>query len=400
MYLTRLSLTDYRTFSRLDLDLPKRIIVLVGANAQGKTSILESIYYLATFSSFNTSQDRQLINFNSPQSSINIARILSEFQTKFKKHILEIRLIQESNGANSPLRFRKEILLDGIKKRPGDVIGIFNAVIFLPQMARIIEGSPVDRRGYIDSLLSQIIPHYARDLTDYDKAITQRNALLKILGEQGGDEKQLEVWDELIARFGSSIIIKRISALQELEQLAKRIHLKLTDDKEILRLSYQPSFDPLPKPKGQMLLPVNTDTDRSHLSLPEIQSGFLKALHVSYREDIVRGVTTLGPHRDELRFLSNQVDLGDFGSRGQTRTTLLSMKLAEVQWMHSKTGEWPILLLDEIMSELDPIRRDAVLMALQDVEQALLTSTDPDMFAQKFLDSHEIWHIENGMVLK
>ncbi len=400
MYLTRLSLTDFRTFSRLDMDLPSRIIILVGANAQGKTSILEAIFYLATISSFTTSLDRQLINFNTPYAPINVARIVAEYQRKAKKHTMEIRLIQESNGANTPLRFRKEVLLDGVKRRPGDIYGHFNAVIFLPQMARIIEGSPADRRSYIDTLLSQVIPQYARQLSDYEKALSQRNALLKMLSEQGGEARQLEVWDEMLSKLGASIIFTRIHALQELEPLAKRIHNRLTDEKEVLRLAYQPSYEPLPMPKGQLLLPVKTEIDRSSLALQDIQCGYQKALHAAYHEDIARGITTLGPHRDELRFISNQIDLGDYGSRGQARTALLSMKMAEVQWMHEKTGEWPVLLLDEIMSELDPVRRADVLAALTDVEQALLTSTDLDMFGHDFINHHDIWQVENGMVVK
>ncbi len=400
MYLTRLSLTEFRTFSRLDLHLPKQTMILVGSNAQGKTSILEAINYLATLSSFNTSFDRQLINFNIPQAPISIARIVAEYQKHSKKHTMEIRLIQESNGANSSIRFRKEVLLDGVKRRLGDIYGHFNAVIFLPQMSRIIEGGPSERRSYLDNLLSQVVPHYGKWISDYDKTISQRNALLKTLAEHGGDVSQLEVWDGMLARSGAAIIYARIHSIKDLEQYAQRIHQRLTSGKEVFRLAYQPSYEPLPQPKGQMILPVKVHLDRSHLEMQDIQSGFQKQLHGTYREDIARGITTLGPHRDELRFISNQIDLGDYGSRGQARTALLSMKLAELQWMHDKTGEWPVLLLDEIMSELDPTRRSEVLAALTDVDQALLTSTDPVMFGENFIHEHEIWKVDQGMVVK
>lgn len=400
MYLTRLSLTEFRTFSRLDIHLPKQTMILVGSNAQGKTSILEAINYLATLSSFNTSFDRQLINFNIPQAPISIARIVAEYQKQSKKHTMEIRLIQESNGANTSIRFRKEVLLDGVKRRLGDIYGHFNAVIFLPQMSRIIEGGPSERRSYLDNLLSQVVPHYGKWVSDYDKTISQRNALLKTLAEHGGDVSQLEVWDGMLARSGAAIIYARIYSIKELEQYAQRIHQRLTSGKEVFRLAYQPSYEPLPQPKGQMILPVKVHLDRSHLEMQDIQSGFQKQLHGTYREDIARGITTLGPHRDELRFISNQIDLGDYGSRGQARTALLSMKLAELQWMHDKTGEWPVLLLDEIMSELDPTRRSEVLAALTDVDQALLTSTDPVMFGENFIHEHEIWKVDQGMVVK
>lgn len=398
MHLTRLSLTNFRAFSRLDLDLPRRLILLVGANAQGKTSILEAINYLATFSSFYASTDRQLINFNSPEAALLVSRIVAEYQRSLKQHKLEVRLIQESNGANSPQRFRKEILLDGVKRRVGDVYGYFNAVIFLPQMTRIIEGSPSERRKYMDDLLSQVIPQHARHLLNYHKALSQRNALLKMLAEHGGEARQLEVWDEVLAKHGAAIMQSRIQALQELEVIAKRLHFRLTDGNEVLRLSYKPAYEPLPMPKGQLLLPVETEVNRSCLSLEDIQSGFMKALHASYRVDISRGVTTLGPHRDELRFISNMIDLSDYGSRGQIRTTLLSMKMAEVQWMHQATGEWPVLLLDEIMAELDPKRRSDLLAVLEDAEQAVLTSTDLDMFEADFVNRHEVWRVENGII--
>ena len=400
MYLTRLSLTNYRAFTRLDLEFPGRIVLLVGANAQGKTSILEAIYYLATFSSFHAATDRQLINFTMPEESIMVARIVAEFKTQQKQHQLEVRLVKETNGANSPQRFRKEVLLDGVKRKIGDVLGKFNAVIFLPQMARIIEGAPADRRQYLNALLSQVIPHYARHLRGYGKVLSQRNALLKMLSERGGEASQLEVWDDMLAKHSAAIMKARIIAIRELEHISKRIHYRLTDSQEVLRFHYRPAFEPLPAPKGQLVLPVDTDVDRSALSIEDLQVGFIKALCNARREDISRGLTTLGPHRDELRILSNKIDLGNYGSRGQSRTALLAMKMAEVQWMREKTGEWPVLLLDEMLAELDPQRRHDLLEVLKDAEQALLTSTDLDMFEADFVAQHEVWHVDNGLVKK
>ena len=327
-----------------------------------------------------------------------MGRIVGEYQRGLKSHTLEVRFIQEYNGNPNAPRFRKEILLDGIRKRMGEVYGQFNAVSFLPQMARIIEGSPSDRRQYLDDALSQAQPGYARHNADYTKALNQRNALLKILSERGGDARQLEVWDEMLARHGAEMMLARIQVLKELEDQAAPIHQQLTRGTEIFRLQYKPSYEPLPAPKGQLSLPVQTAVDRSQLSMEEIEAGFRKALHGAYREDISRGMTTLGPHRDEFRFIGNGIDLGDYGSRGQGRTALLSLKLAEVQWMRMRTGEWPVLLLDEIMAELDPERRSSLLAVLSQVEQALLTSTDPDMFPIEFTQNHEIWRVRDGLV--
>jgi DNA replication and repair protein RecF len=399
MHLTRLSLTEFRGFSRLDLDVPREIFLLVGDNAQGKTTLLEAIYFLSTFSSFHASSDRQLINFSQRLNQTTVARIVGEFTRRDGSHQIEARLILEPNGSNGATRFRKEILLDGVKRKIGEVIGWFNAVIFLPQMSRIIEEGPSERRGYLDTLISQVSPQYVRHLSDYGQTLSQRNALLKQLAERWGDPEQLAVWDGMLAQHGAFIMWERIRAIRELEEEAKRVHYDLTHGKEVLRLDYQPAFEPLSQPKGQMALPVSAIPDRSGLSVEQIGAGLLAALGEKQREEIARGVTTIGPHRDELRFLSNQIDLGEYGSRGQGRTALLAMKLAEVNWLHQRTGDWPVLLLDETMSELDTQRRMDLLAALSECDQAIITSTDLDMFAQSFVVTHPVWRVDRGMVI-
>ncbi|MDF1520610.1 MAG: DNA replication/repair protein RecF [Brevefilum sp.] len=398
MHLNRLSLTNFRTFSRLDLDIPREILLLVGGNAQGKTTLLEAIYFLSTFTSFHASSDRQLINFTLPESQLTVGRIVGEFTRKDGDHRLEVRLIREPNGYNGSTRFRKEVLLDGVKHRMNEIVGRFNAVIFLPQMARIIEEGPSERRRYLDMSISQVSPHYVKHIIDYNQTLTQRNALLKQLAERGGDPDQLAVWDGMLARHGAFIIKARIHAIREIEEEAKRLHYALTDGREVLRLDYQPAYDPLAVPEGQMSLTISTVADRSGIEAAEIEQGMLAALKKLQREEIARGVTTIGPHRDELRFLSNQVDLGDYGSRGQSRTALLALKLAEVNWLHQRTGEWPVLLLDEIMSELDTRRRLDLLASLSECDQAILTSTDLSMFDMHFVQTHTHWQVKGGMV--
>jgi DNA replication and repair protein RecF len=237
-----------------------------------------------------------------------------------------------------------------------------------------------------------------RHLSDYGQTLAQRNALLKLLGERGGDAEQLAVWDGMLARHGAAIMRERIAAIRELEEEARRIHYELTHGKEVLRLDYQPAYEPLSLPKGQMLLDVTAVADRSGISEEEIEQGLLTALGERRREEIARGVTTIGPHRDELRFLSNQIDLGDYGSRGQGRTALLALKLAEVNWLHARTGDWPVLLLDETLSELDTQRRADLLNALAECDQAILTSTDLSMFEKEFIETHSVWRVAGGMV--
>ncbi len=397
MYLRRLSLTNFRSLTRLDADLPRRAVVLTGQNAQGKTSVLEAIYFLAAFTSFQTNMDRQMVNFHEAKNPLAVTRLVADYQRGKTKHRLEARLILEATGATGQ-RLRKEILLDGVKRQANDVIGHFNAVIFVPQMSQIIEGGPDERRRYLNLALSQAVPAYARTLSEYTQALTQRNALLKALNENGGNSNQLEVWDEALVKSGAQLIHWRIQAIQEIERLASRVHHELTRGAEILRLAYEPAYDPLPKPDGQLGLKLDTAIDRTALSLKEIQDGFLAKLKTIRGEEIARGVTTIGPHRDDLRFVINKADVSDYGSRGQIRTTLLALKLAEVEWMKERTGEQPVILLDEVMAELDASRRADLLRYVTQDSQVLFTATDLNLFAAEFTEGAEIWDVKGGVV--
>ncbi len=405
MHLRHLSLTNFRSLTRLDAELPRRAVVLTGSNAQGKTSVLEAIYFLAAFTSFQTHADRQIVNFHEAKNPLAVTRLVADYQRGKTKHRLEARLILEPTGVNGQ-RLRKEILLDGVKRHANDVIGHFNAVIFVPQMSQIIEGGPEERRRYLNLALAQAVPAYARVLSEYNQALTQRNALLKALSEGpalsvskgGGNGTQLEVWDEALVKFGAQIILWRIQAVQEIERFASRIHHELTRGTEILRLAYEPAFDPLVKPEKQLGLKLDTVIDRSSIELDEIQIGFLARLKQIRAEEIARGVTTIGPHRDDLRFIINKADVSDYGSRGQIRTTLLALKLAEVEWMKERTGEYPVILLDEVMAELDVSRRADLLKYVGEDQQVLFTTTDLTLFAPDFVNAAEIWDVNGGVV--
>ena len=397
MYLTHLSLTYFRSFSRLDIDVPRRVVLLRGSNAQGKTSVLEAVYFLAAFTSFQTHADRQLVNFLEAKKELAVGRLVAEYTRGLAKHRLEVRLILEAVGATGH-RLRKEILLDGVKRPITEVIGHFNAVIVVPQMTQILEGGPEDRRRYLNLALAQTVPGYAHVLREYGQALTQRNALLKNLAEKGGDHSQLDYWDDTITRSGASIILRRIEAVHEIEKLAARIHRDLTNGTEVLRILYQPAYDPLPPPDGQIAMPLKTTVKRNGFSEEDIRQGFLQALKKYRAEEIRRGITVLGPHRDELCFLANGIDLSDFGSRGQVRTTLLALKLAEIEWMKARTGQWPVLLLDEVLAELDNQRRLDLLAYLDKVEQAMLTTTDMNLFSPGFVENAEQWEVLAGTV--
>ncbi len=367
MFLTHLSLTHFRTYTRLDMDVPRRIVLLVGDNAQGKTSILEAVYFFATFTSFHASSDKQLLNFYASQEPLAVARLVAEFDREGKHHRMEVRLIQEPVGPMGS-RTRKEILVDGVKRTAQEALGIFNAVIFLPQMMTILEGGPDERRRYLNLAISQAIPGYARALSEYQQALTQRNALLKQLSERGGAPDQLLYWDEILADRGSLIIYARIAAIQEMERIAAEFHEKLTRREEVLRLVYQPAYDPARPQNGQMGLPIQTPVQRNGIPMAQIRQGFMERLSAIRGEEIARGMTTIGPHRDELRFLGNGRDLGDYGSRGQMRTALLALKLAEVQWLKQRTGQNPF------------------------------TTTDLNLFDPSFVEQCAVWRVSSGKV--
>ena len=411
MYLTHLSLTNFRSLARLDLDIPRRVVLLTGANAQGKTSMLEAIYFLAAFASFQTSSERQLINsiaVKAAEEAVRnparredekraVAKIIAQFRDDKRAHRLDVRLILEPVGANGQ-RLRKEVLLEGVKRQVNDAVGHFNAVLFIPQMAQIIEGGPDERRRYLNLTLAQVFPGYAHALSDYTKALEQRNALLKALSERGGEADQLEAWDKMLAEHGAKLIHWRIQAIQELEKEATRVHHRLTRGSEVLRLAYDPAYDPSPRPEGQMALRMDAPVDRSGLEREEIEKGFRERLGRTRSEEIARGMTTIGPHRDEMRFLANGIDLGDYGSRGQVRTALLALKLAEVEWMKARTGQVPVLLLDEVLAELDLQRRADLLSYVEGMDQALLTTTDLSLFTPEFVQKAQVWEVEGGVI--
>ena len=394
MLLTHLSLTNYRNFARLDTDITPGITLLVGGNAQGKTSLLEAVYFLATFTAFSTGDDRQVLNFAAGRGDLAVARIVAEYRREGRSHRMEVRLIQERRGpAGERKRLRKEVLLDGVKHRVGAMLGRFNAVLFLPQMLQIIEGAPEIRRRHLDMTLSQVVPRYPQALSRYRKALAQRNALLKALAERSADVTQLAYWDAQLAETGAYIVRARIQSIEELERLAVETHQELSRGEEVLRLVYRPSYDPLPQTENHA---PPEEMPRTHLSLETIRERFLERLAAVRRTDIARGVTTIGPHRDDLLFLANGVNLGHYGSRGQVRTAILSLKLAEVEWMHRHTGEWPVLLLDEMLAELDPRRRSDLLTRLLRSEQVFATTTDLAPFPENFLGAARLWRITEG----
>ena len=400
MILKHLSLSNFRSYLRLDTDIPRRILLLSGGNAQGKTTLLESLFYCASFSSPLSAADRQLIHFNVLEDPGAVARMIVEFEREGASHRMEVRVILEN--ADKGGRTRKEILVDGIKSNAQKAIGTFPCVLFLPQMTRILEGPPDERRRYMNIMLSQSVPGYARALSEHKQIITRRNALLKSLAERRTDPAQLDYWDMMLAQRSAVLIRQRANALLSLKKFAQEIHLQLTGSRELLSLGYLPGFDPLHP--GQLLAkpgqdPVDEEAVYS-LSDSEITAAYTQYLKEFRENDIRRGSTSAGAHRDDFSIFSSGIDLCPYGSRGQVRTALLSLKLAEIEWMKEHTGTSPLLLLDETLAELDEKRSMDLLERLEQYDQAILTTTDQTHFPASFAEKNTIWQVSGGSISK
>ena len=398
MIIRQLSLTNFRAFKRLEIEFPSNLNIIVGENAQGKTSILEAVHLLSLLTSPIAGHDRQMIRFLALEDEIPVGRLVAVVEKANKVHRIEVRLII-GGGGNGATRLRKEVIIDGSKRKLLEAVGYFNSVIFLPQMMRIIEDGPDERRKYLDRTLSQAFPGYVRALSAYNQGITRRNALLKQIFEQGGSRDQLVYWDELITEHGAVIIHTRANAVRALSEYMHSQHEKLTCGKERILLSYLPSF---PFSKGSREQPGLglTNEVAEDISVDVIKKKFLRQLKDQQEEELRRGVTTIGPHRDELRFVANNIDLGIYGSRGQIRTAVMALKLAEVYWLQAQTGETPVLLLDETLAELDQLRRQDLLGVLEQNSQSILTTTDLRLFNSDFVEKCRVWYIHDGKVME
>jgi DNA replication and repair protein RecF len=397
---THLSLTNFRNYTRLEADLPPGPLILVGRNAQGKTSLLEAIYYLATADSPHATTDRQLIHWLAIRNDLHpYMKVFAEVHTAEEIRRVDIRVVVEEVGATRDQRLKKTVFINGLKRRTGDLHGAVNVVLFLPQDMALVEGSPGDRRRYLDSTLCQIDSVYCLALGEYGKILSQRNALLKQLQERNGNgTTELEFWDAELCRHGATLIAARAKAIEEIERLAAPIHKELTEGAEHLRLIYHPAFDPVADDSSQLALGIDAPVTRSGVAANVIAASLREKLEATRRIEIDRGMTLTGPHRDDLRFNASGIDLGIYGSRGQGRTAVLSLKLAEMAWMKEKVGEWPILLLDEVLAELDPQRRRDLLNRIGGAEQSLMTTTDLDLFEPSFVEKVQTWKVESGTI--
>lgn len=403
MYCERLNLKDFRHYRRLDLSLMSGLSVFQGENAAGKTSLLEALYVLATTKSPRASLDQEMISFEAeaefgaPAFARLQARVVREEEGPLEAEILLLRDVPE-NAA------RKRIKVNGAPRRAVDLIGKINVVLFSPEDLDLVIGSPSLRRRYLDVTLSQIDHRYLRHWQEFSKIVAQRNSLLKTLRERRnsgrgrGDaaygREELEVWNAELIRSGTYMFKRRREALASLNERATDLHAYLTglagsllqDPSNGFKIVYQPSFE----------LPESNEE-------AAIAQYFAEQLEQTRKQELDRGVSLVGPHRDDFSFNIEGMSLGTFGSRGQQRTAVLALKLAEVGWMEAQTRQRPILLLDDILSELDVNRRQYVLETVQQrADQVLITTTDLALFGENsnLPDIARLYQVSSGQITR
>ncbi len=424
-----LSLTNFRTYRRLELDLPAGVSVLCGNNAQGKSNLLEALYMLATTKSFRTTSERELVSWHAGADE-RFARISAEIERQGSTSRLDIILVEPAGGnaanaaagaaARGPTRaIQKRVRLNQHPRRAMDALGQLNIVLFTPEDVELITGSPAQRRRYLDIMLCQVDPHYLRVLSQYHRVLAQRNALLRQLRDRRLPADQLRYWTEQVVALGSELIVGRGQAITTLNSFLADIHPRLVDDRMSLGIVYRSSVTELQPvlasgsgaaAGAQHAAPVQGDDVR-----PVVAAQFAAQLDAQQERERRQGVTIVGPHRDDLAFTVDGVDLNHFGSRGQQRTAALAVKLAEAAVMQQRTGERPVLLLDDVLSELDPQRR----LLLQEMltgdglparsaqseggrggaglgGQVLLTTTELRPFTAGFLDAATVFEVADG----
>ena len=357
MLLRRLQLRNHRNYAHLDISMEPGVNVFLGANGQGKTNLLESVAMLALSTSPRARREVELVG---PVASAS--RIEAEVESSGRRMELVIALNVEGERA------RRTIEVDGARRRAIDLPGHFRVTLFWPDDLGLIKAGPDQRRRFLNQLLVQVQPGYARALSGLRRILEQRNSLLKRIaaGEAGADE--LDVWNAELVRVATEVVDARAGAVNELAPEAARRHAEIGAG-ERLQIEY--------------------------LGPPEDMAA---AVHNSLAEDLRRGTTSIGPHRDDLRVLLGGQDARGYGSQGQQRTAVVSLKLAEAELVARRTGERPVLLLDDVLSELDLERRGALLRHVAGGGQVVITSVDVGPFPPDLIAKASIWNVEAGQV--
>lgn len=367
MLVRNLKLINYRNYTELSLDFDSNLNIFLGQNAQGKTNIIEAVYYAALGRSHRTHNDQDLLTWQAATGKIGLT-----FERRGVTNVLEFQFSREK---------RRKIIFNGQAIRPKDLIGNINVVLFSPEDLFLIKGAPAGRRRFLDGEISQASPAYYHELNKYTRIINQRNTLLKRVREHKATAEMLDLWDQQLVASAVKIISKRQEAVRKLSMLANLMQRRISDHQENLTITY--------KIHGELTGYVTN----------ELASWYNKELK-SHRElDILRGSTSVGPHHDDLELTVNGINLRSFGSQGQQRTGVLSLKLAELEFIHSETGEYPILLLDDVMSELDATRRQQLIAYIKRERiQTMITATDAAYFPNECVGMS--YHVEAGHVTR
>ncbi len=390
MRITRLSLTNFRNYRHVELTLPPHVLVVFGENAQGKTNLLEAVHVLATTRSHRASNDRDMVNCDAAGEELPYARLCAEVHKAKGDMKVEIVMQVDGSGRGVPQKrvagttsvagVRKRIRVNDVPRRALDFVGQVNVVIFSAQDMDLVAGTPGLCRRYLDLVASQTDSRYLRCLQRYNRVLLQRNHLLRLMKEgRQGRAEQLEFWDRELVDNGSYIVLQRRRLVSELNELAEESHQGLSGGSERLEVVYLPNIG------GEQ-------------SAAEIGGRFEQTLNRSRQKEIYQGVTLVGPHRDNLQFLINGADMSRYGSRGQQQTVVLSLKLAEAGYMRAKADDPPILLLDDVFSDLDRARRQHLLESIASFQQVLITATEPGYFDPSFLERAAQLRVKEGKV--
>ena len=369
MRLSVLQLNNYRNYKNIEIKFDKNKTLIIGKNAQGKTNILESIYFLSTLKSPRTNNISDLIKFDKDVFTI-------------ETQIIKIDIALEQYFKYSTDK-KKELKLNGVKSSIKDFKNTLKCVLFSNSDLLLLRGTPQDRRSWLDRAISQIYPAYDDRLSKYEKIRIQKNNFFKEYAKSGKlDIALLDVLNEQLSITGSNIIFIRKKYLKEIEQIAKEKHRTISKTEE-LSIKYDCSF-------------LKNDSIED---IQNIQAMFIESLKEHQTEEMRRCQACIGPHRDDLIFSINNLDSTKFASQGQQRTIVLALKLSELDLITDKIGDEPILLLDDVLAELDDIRQNYLLKSISDKVQTIITSVDTILFEEEFLKDVQIYKIENGEIL-
>ena len=380
MYVSHLSLINFRNYHRLELDIPDGLLIFSGGNAQGKSNLLEAVYLLSIAKAYRANSDREAI-CRTVLEDRDHAQVLSIVQREHDRvRIMVDMRLEGSAGENEQSYLRKDIRVDGIRVSASDLVGVVNAVLFDAEDIQLVLGPPATRRRYLDILICQLDRVYLRALQKYQKVVYQRNHLLRLIRERRGQVDELDFWNEALVQEGVYITLKRHQVVQELRHLVTDLHRDLTDAQEELTIDYVPN------------LPLEG------VEREDIQRSFERTMEEGKERELALGASQWGPHRDDLRLMVGGMEAASYASRGQARTLAITLKLAEGTLLERERGESPILLLDDVLSELDVSRRRRLLEYVSRSQQAIVSTTDLDRIEKPFLARASNFQVEKGNI--